>query len=55
MKPQLLRSSAADVGCLGVMMGTDEGIVVLQTSDDPELVEALQIHAADVTAMADRG
>ena len=34
---------------------TDEGIVVLQTSDDPELVEALQIHAAEVSAMADRG
>lgn len=34
---------------------TDAGIVVLQTSDDPELVEALQVHAAEVTAMADRG
>jgi hypothetical protein len=34
---------------------TNEGIVVVQTSDDPELVEALQIHAAEVTAMADRG
>ncbi|MCH5377190.1 MAG: hypothetical protein JJ992_24775 [Planctomycetes bacterium] len=34
---------------------TDEGIVVVQTSDDPELVEALQVHAAEVTAMADRG
>jgi hypothetical protein len=34
---------------------TDEGIVVIQTSDDPELVEALQVHAAEVTDMADRG
>lgn len=34
---------------------TDEGIVVLQTSSDPELVEALQVHAAEVTAMVDRG
>jgi hypothetical protein len=34
---------------------TDEGIVVVQTSDDPELVEALQVHAAEVTDMANRG
>lgn len=34
---------------------TEEGIVVVQTSDDDELVEALHIHAAEVTAMADRG
>lgn len=34
---------------------TDEGIVVTQTSDDPELVKALQTHAAEVTDMADRG
>lgn len=34
---------------------TDEGIVVVQTSDDPELVEALQVHAAEVLAMAERG
>ena len=34
---------------------TDEGIVVIQTSDDPEVVEALQVHAAEVSAMADRG
>lgn len=34
---------------------TEEGIVVLQTSDDPELVEAMHKHAAEVTAMADRG
>ncbi|MCB9994243.1 MAG: hypothetical protein H6873_11375 [Hyphomicrobiaceae bacterium] len=34
---------------------TDEGIVVIQTSDDPEMVEALHVHAAEVSAMADRG
>lgn len=34
---------------------TDQGLVVVQTSDDPALVEALQVHAAEVTAMADRG
>lgn len=33
----------------------DEGLVVIQTSDNPEMVEALQTHAAEVTAMADRG
>ena len=34
---------------------TDKGIIVTQTSDDAELVEALQVHAAEVTAMVDRG
>jgi hypothetical protein len=34
---------------------TDEGIVVTQTSQDTELVVALQEHAAEVTDMADRG
>lgn len=34
---------------------TDAGIVVEQTSDDPELVAALHQHAAEVSAMADRG
>ena len=34
---------------------TDDGLVVVQTSDNPELVEALQLHAAEVTGMADRG
>ncbi|WP_253913359.1 hypothetical protein [Pseudoruegeria sp. HB172150] len=34
---------------------TDEGIVVVQTSEDPELVEAMHTHAAEVSAMADRG
>ena len=34
---------------------TDQGIVVVQTSDDPEVVAALQTHAEEVTGMADRG
>jgi hypothetical protein len=34
---------------------TDDGIVVTQTSDDPEVVSALHIHAAEVTDMANRG
>ena len=34
---------------------TDEGIVVVQTSDDPEVVAALQTHAAEVSDMVDRG
>lgn len=34
---------------------TEEGVVVTQTSDDPELVAALHIHAAEVTAMAQQG
>lgn len=34
---------------------TEDGIVVLQTTDDPEMVAALHKHAAEVTAMADRG
>lgn len=34
---------------------TDEGIVVVQTADDPEIVTALQTHAAEVSDMADRG
>ena len=34
---------------------TDEGIVVIQTSQDPELIAALQEHAAEVTDLADRG
>ena len=34
---------------------TDEGIVITQTSDDPELVEAMHVHAAEVSAMAERG
>jgi len=33
----------------------DEGLVVVQTSDNPEIIEALQIHAAEVTAMTERG
>ena len=34
---------------------TEDGIVVVQTSNDTEIVEALHQHAAEVTAMADRG
>jgi len=34
---------------------TDEGIVVVQTSDDQEVVAALQTHAAEVSDMVDRG
>lgn len=34
---------------------TDEGIVVVQTSDDPEVVVALHTHAAEVSDMAARG
>lgn len=33
----------------------DDGIEVVQTSDDAEVVEALQAHAAEVSAMAERG
>jgi hypothetical protein len=34
---------------------TDEGIVVIRTSTDPDVVAALHIHAAEVSDMADRG
>lgn len=34
---------------------TDDGLVVIQTSDDPTVVAALHTHAAEVTAMAERG
>jgi hypothetical protein len=34
---------------------TDAGLIVVQTSEDPELVAALQTHAAEVTAMSNRG
>jgi len=34
---------------------TEKGIEILQTSDDPEMVKALQIHAAEVTDMVNRG
>lgn len=33
----------------------DDGIHVTQTSDDPELVTALQVHAGEVSDMAARG
>ncbi|MDA8586510.1 hypothetical protein N9L47_09620 [Rhodobacteraceae bacterium] len=38
----------------GVEM-TDDGLVVIQTSENPDVVAALQTHAAEVTDMADRG
>jgi len=34
---------------------TDDGIVVVQTSDDPDVVEALHVHAGEVSSMVDRG
>ena len=34
---------------------TDGGLVVTQTTDNPALVAALHVHAAEVSAMADRG
>lgn len=34
---------------------TDEGIVVVQTATDPEIVSALHVHAAEVSKMAARG
>lgn len=34
---------------------TDDGIVVVQTSNDPEVVAALHTHAAEVSDMAARG
>ncbi|MEP0942788.1 MAG: hypothetical protein ABJH63_01530 [Rhizobiaceae bacterium] len=34
---------------------TDEGVVVVQTSTDPEVVKALHTHADEVTEMVERG
>ena len=34
---------------------TAEGVIVVQTSENPEIVAALHLHAAEVSAMADRG
>ena len=34
---------------------TDEGVIVIQTSEDPEVVAALHTHAAEVTAMVEQG
>lgn len=34
---------------------TDAGLVVIQTSDDPDMVAALHKHAAEVTDMVNRG
>ena len=33
----------------------NEGLIVVQTSENPQIVEALQVHAAEVSAMSDRG
>ncbi|MEO9896802.1 MAG: hypothetical protein ABJD13_11625 [Paracoccaceae bacterium] len=33
----------------------DESLVVIQTSDNPQIIDALQKHAAEVTAMTERG
>ncbi len=33
----------------------DDGLVVVQTSSNPEVVKALQTHAAEVTEMVERG
>lgn len=40
---------------LTVIDVTEEGVIVTQTSTDPEVVAALQTHAAEVSAMVDRG
>lgn len=60
--PQIMiQSSTLDIffvrgeGITSDIEVTDEGIVVVQTSDDPELVAGLQTHAAEVSAMAERG
>lgn len=34
---------------------TEEGLIVVQTTDDPALVAALQTHADEVTAMVEQG
>lgn len=34
---------------------TDTGVIVIQSSDDPEIVTALQTHATEVSDLADRG
>lgn len=34
---------------------TETEIIVTQTSDDPDMVEALQVHAAEVSAMVEQG
>lgn len=38
-----------------VLEPTDHGILVIQTSQDPETVAALQTHAAEVSAMVENG
>lgn len=34
---------------------SEAGVIVIQTSEDPDVVAALHIHAAEVTDMVDRG
>lgn len=34
---------------------TERGLIITQTSENPQLVKGLQTHAAEVTAMAERG
>lgn len=34
---------------------TEDGVIVIQTSDDPDVVAALHTHAAEVTAMVEQG
>ena len=34
---------------------TEEGVVVVRTSTDPDVVKALHVHAAEISDMADRG
>jgi hypothetical protein len=34
---------------------TDTGIIVLQTSEDPKVVELLQKHAAEINDMVEKG
>ncbi|WP_439524401.1 hypothetical protein [Marivita sp.] len=34
---------------------TEDGVIVTQTSDDPEVVVAMHTHAAEVTAMVEQG
>lgn len=46
---------ARGAGLVNTVEVTDAGIVVKQTSDDPELVAALHKHADEVSDMAERG
>ncbi len=46
---------ASGEGITSDIQVTDEGIVVVQTSTDPNIVTALHVHAAEVSEMAARG